>query len=163
MKMRHISVDFDIHKLIETERKGFDETDNKVLRRLFGLPEGPMPTSLEDTAKKYNGDRGLQSSVASYSSKDWQSKGVVLPEGTELRLVHPGAHASGSVQNGTWVIGGYFFNSPSDAAGTLVGKERGRTMNLNGWLYWEVRRPDDSDWVLLNSLRDPEKIERRYR
>ena len=40
--MEKIEIDWDIHKLIEAERKGFDEPQYVALRRLLKLPP-PMP------------------------------------------------------------------------------------------------------------------------
>lgn len=37
MTMRKIDVDFDVHQLIELERRNFGESPNDVLRRLLGL------------------------------------------------------------------------------------------------------------------------------
>ena len=37
--MRTIEIDFDIHKLIEAERRSFDEEPYVALRRLLKLPE----------------------------------------------------------------------------------------------------------------------------
>ena len=36
-EMRTIKIDFDIHKRIEMERRGFDDPPNAALRRLLGL------------------------------------------------------------------------------------------------------------------------------
>lgn len=51
--MRTIEVDFDIHQLIELERRNFEETPNDVLRRLLGL-SGPntaeQPSSSSTTS-----------------------------------------------------------------------------------------------------------------
>ncbi len=160
MKMRQIAIDFDIHKRIETERRSFDETENEILRRILGLPENLTPTPSGYGTEK-SVDRGLEQSFA----RSWWRKGVELPEGTRLRLVYPGVHASGRIRNGAWDIEGEreVFRSPSKSACTIVSKNRGREISLNGWLHWEARRPSDSDWVLLNALRDKGKIDRRHR
>ena len=47
-EVRTIEIDFDIHKLIETERRSFAESPNMVLRRLLNL--GEAKDSLKTTA-----------------------------------------------------------------------------------------------------------------
>lgn len=43
MTMRKIDVDFDVHQLIELERRNFGESPNDVLRRLLGLRDASDP------------------------------------------------------------------------------------------------------------------------
>ena len=158
MKTRTIAVDFDIHKMIEAERASFEETENAVLRRLLGLPElvvSPHPTSEVET------DGGASSYRP--SARSWRGKGVELPEGTALRLAHPRVESSGTIHNGVWIVEGKKFRTPSSAACYVVSEAMGRPMSVNGWLYWQVKRPTDSDWKPLNSLRPAEKVDRRYR
>ena len=45
MTMRKIDVDFDVHQLIELERRNFGESPNDVLRRLLGLRSPNEPTA----------------------------------------------------------------------------------------------------------------------
>ena len=57
---------FDIHKLIEAERRSFDEEPYQALRRLLKLPE---------TAREQ----------AKPAGRAWQLEGVTLEHGTKLR------------------------------------------------------------------------------
>jgi len=34
--------------------------------------------------------------------------------------------------------------------------------SVNGWGFWEVKRPQDSEWILLNNLRKKEAIATRH-
>ncbi len=154
-KTKMIAVDVDVHKAIEALRQGFEETENDILRRHFELPDLPSSISFEDDGPLPHGPapNGLP--------PVWERKGVELPEGTELFLAYPGVSASGKIQNGAWVVEGKVFRSPSSAACSIVSKKRGRAISVNGWMYWKVKRPTDSEWVLIHSLR--KRVDRRQR
>ena len=83
-RTRVVEIDFEIHQMIELEKRGFDESDNDALRRLLRLPE-PQPTS--------------------DNSRSWSSHGVTLPHGTELRMNYGGQEHTGIVDNGKWLVG----------------------------------------------------------
>jgi len=152
VQTRTIAVDFDVHKKIEAERRSFDEPENTALRRLLGLPEPPAPK---------NGN--IMQGISAILEGAWYGKGVELPNGTELRLDYPGVVVYGKIRNGRWHVDGETFDSPSSAACYVVSKARGREMSVNGWLYWSVKRPTDSAWIPLNSLRQKSNIGRRQR
>jgi len=157
METKTIAVDFDVHKKIEAERRGFDEPENAALRRLLGLPEPPADIA---PAPK-NGS--IMQGISAILEGAWCGKGVELPIGTELRLDYPGVVVGGEIKNGRWHVGGETFDSPSSAACYVVSKVRGREMSVNGWLYWSVKRPTDSAWIPLDSLRNKSNIGRRQR
>jgi len=157
MKTRTIEVDFDVHKKIEAERRGFDEPENTALRRLLGLPEPPA-----DLAPAPKNGNTVQE-ISALLGGAWYGKGVELVNGTELRLDYPGVAVGGEIRNGRWHVDGETFDSPSSAACYIVSKVRGREMSVNGWLYWSVKRPTDSVWMPLNSLRNKSNIGRRQR
>jgi len=137
-EMRTIEVDFDIHKLIETERKSFAEPPNAVLRRLLKLqPQDELPVAINGAP-----DRDA-----------WTGKGVKLPAGTELRMEYRGKEHRGVIQNSAWAVGGKNYKSPSAAAGGVATTKSGKRPSLDGWKYWQVRRPGDAGWVALSSLR----------
>lgn len=137
--MRNIEIDFDVHKAIENERRGFDESPNEALRRLLRLPERKSSQS--------------RASDASAKQKDWTDKGVVLPHGTELRMEYSGRTYIGKILDGEWVIGDMKFDSPSGAASGVALTRKGKRTRLDGWKYWFVRRPSETSWVFLESLR----------
>ena len=131
-RARVVEIDFEIHQMIELEKRGFDESDNDALRRLLRLPE-PQPTS--------------------ENSRSWSSHGVTLPHGTELRMNYGDQEHTGIVDNGKWLVGGERCNSPSRAASLVARTSDGRPAILNGWKYWHVKRPSDTGWISIARLR----------
>lgn len=137
-EMRTIEIDFDIHKLIENARTSFAETPNAVLRRLLGLG-----AQLEAPA----------AFAGASQSGAWTGKGVTLPAGTELRMEYRGREHRGVIDNAAWIIDGQRFKSPSAAAGGVAVTKGGGRPSLDGWKYWQVRRPGDDRWISLATLR----------
>jgi hypothetical protein len=137
-RLRPIEIDLDIHKLIENERRSFDEPSYLALRRLLKL--GAPATSP-------NPENGR-------SSRAWSDTGVTLPHGTLLRMRYGRDQLfEGKIVDGRWVIGGRAFSTPSAAASELAVTESGQKTRLNGWTYWAVKRPDDAQWIPLRELR----------
>ena len=134
-KMRPTEIDFDVHKLIEQERRDFDEPDNQVLRRLLAI-DGDTPHRVES------------------KGRPWSGKGVSLPHGTLLQMQYNGSSHSGMIDNGEWSIEGSRFKSPSAAAGGVARTRSGGSPSLDGWLYWQVKRPGDKQWHFIKSLRE---------
>lgn len=135
--MRTIEIDLDIHKLIEAERRSFSETPNEVLRRLLLLQKAQAKTSdINDTPPR-----------------DWHGKGISLPHGTELRMEYNGKRHTGEIKDGLWLVNGQTAKSPSDAASTVATTKDGKRPSLNGWIYWNAKRPNDQNWVSIESLR----------
>jgi hypothetical protein len=83
----------------------------------------------------------------------WSGKGVELPHGTKLRMEYNGQFFRGYIENGVWVVEGHRAKSPSDAAGSAAMTKSGTRPSLNGWIYWEVKRPNDANWRALKGLR----------
>ncbi len=81
------------------------------------------------------------------STGDWSGKGVILPEGTELRTTYKGKVHQASVKRGAIVYDGQPYRSPSAAGGAVTGTA------INGWVFWEARRPGDVAWRRLDTLR----------
>ena len=136
---RSIEIDFDVHKRIELERRSFDEKSNVVLRRLLGIDKTPAvrkPTVQAEPA-----------------GSPWSGKGVSLPHGTELRMRYNGKQHFGQIDNGEWAVEGGRFRSPSAAAGGTVLTKAGNHPSLDGWEYWETKRPGDHSWTSINLLR----------
>jgi hypothetical protein len=139
-KMRTIEIDLDIHKVIEAERRSFDEPEYIALRRILklGAPQG---------AKSGNGPTAPSNNGA------WSGKGVTLPAGTEFRMEYRGKEHRGIIDNSDWVVGGKRFKSPSAAAGGVAETKSGTSPSLDGWKYWQVKRPGDANWMGLSVLR----------
>jgi hypothetical protein len=143
MLMKTIEIDFQVHRLIELERRDFDEPENAALRRLLKLPQDES-SKLPAPAFAAKTDSGGEA---------WFWKGVSLPHGTEARMNYAGQIVRGVIENGRWQVNGMTYKSPSDAAGSSVVTKDGTRPSLNGWMYWEVKRPKDSGWRTLQSLK----------
>lgn len=138
-EMRTIEIDLDIHKLIESERRSFTEAPNTVLRRLLDLGE----PSESPQAANGHADQG-----------GWSGKGIRLPAGTEVRMEYRGREHRGAIQDSAWVVDGKTFKSPSAAASGVARTKEGTNPSLDGWKYWQVKRPSDADWIALQTLRE---------
>ena len=138
--MRTIEIDFEIHQQIELERTSFDEAPNDALRRLLKL--APSKSAEEHSSLEVRA-----------TGRSWAGKGVMLPHGTDVRMDYNGRVYSGQIDDGEWVVNGFRSKSPSDAAGKAAQTKNGANPSLNGWIYWEVKRPGDGNWRPLRSLR----------
>ena len=135
--MRTIEIDFDIHKAIEMERRGFDEAPNAALRRLLKLP-----AAHEQERAAADSDGG-----------GWVGDGVRLPNGTLLRMSYSRRTHEGVIDRNAWLVEGRIFKSPSDAASGVARTRQGKRTRLNGWAYWEVVLPGTKEWLRLAELR----------
>jgi hypothetical protein len=148
--MRTIEIDFDIHKLIEAERRSFEERPNEALRRLLKLPELPKSVDQSNTS----GSKHHKPAIRKLSdSRSWQCDGVELPHGTLVRMRYNGREHTGQIENGKWRVEGNLYDSPSGAASAVAVTRKGRKTRLDGWIYWEAKRPNDSRWRLIDRLR----------
>jgi hypothetical protein len=138
--MRTIDIDFDIHRKIENERRGFDEAPNEALRRLLGLP-----------------DVGVQSGVSERAGaqRPWREGLVEIPHGAKARMKYQRGQQvfEGMFLNGRLVVDGREFSTLSSAASALARTRDGSTPSLNGWIYWEAMMPGESHWRRLSDLR----------
>jgi len=137
-ELRTIEIDFEIHQKIEKERRGFSEPSYKALRRLLNLPEKSQPKAPAAVIGR---------------QRSWLGEGVTLPHGSQLRMTYNGRLYSGEISDGKWVVEGREFESPSGAASGNAITKRGRTTRLDGWIYWEVRFPDETNWKRISALR----------
>src|SRR5262245_36093186 len=98
-----IEIDFDIHKLIETERRGFDEPPYFALRRLLNLPETKpiKPSVLADSTQ----------------GRSWREGLVEIPHGSLARMEYDRGRQvyEGKFLEGRIVINGSQFESLSEA------------------------------------------------
>lgn len=135
--LKSIEIDFDIHKLIEAERRGFDEPEYVALRRLLGLPE-------------------VQPEKVSVSlGRPFLQDGVSIPHGAEARMAYGRGSQlfEGQFLDGALVVNGERFTSLSAAACALATTRDGGQPSLNGWNYWEARLPGESVWKRMKDLR----------
>jgi hypothetical protein len=136
MDRRTIEIDFDIHKLIEAEKKSFAESDNMALRRLLRLPvdtRAPTPSPSP--------------------GREWFGEGLRLPHGTELRMTYNRRLHTGFIEDGQWKVEGGTYSSPSAAAGGVARTKKGEHTNLDGWKYWEVKFPGQVKWFAMAAMR----------
>lgn len=139
MKVKSIDIDLEVYKAIESRRQSFEESQNDILRRELRVrdDEGELGQEAETTAPSSDlRGRGI-----------FLSGGVVLPAGTELRLRYQGQERLAEVRNGRIWLNGTPFGTPSGAAMSVTKN------HVNGWRLWQVRRPDDTEWLTLDSLR----------
>jgi hypothetical protein len=139
-QFRPMEIDFDIHKLIEGERRGFEDSPNSALRRLLKLPD-----------KEDDGDE----MIIIEGFAPWSGEGASLPHGTALQMIYGDERIEGRIRNGKWVCGDkdQVFDTPSAAASALARTKDGQTTNLNGWNYWQVKFPGNTKWIPLKELR----------
>jgi len=131
-EFQSVPIDFEVFKALTARLRSPDDSYNAVLRRLLGLPESaPVGDSL----------------TASGAGQPWEVGGVVFPHGTEFRAPFKGKIYRACVDDGALVYDGKRFNAPSPAAIAVTGN------SVNGWTFWECRRPHHPDWVRIDYLR----------
>lgn len=128
--MFSIEIDFEVFKEITARRASENVTPNDVLRDMLGLSRKLAP-------KIQNPD----------SKTSWTVKGVTFPHDSEFRSTHKGKTYHAKVEDGALLLNGKKFTSPSAAAMSITGNA------VNGWIFWECRRPGESNWKLLKNLR----------
>ena len=142
MTLATIEIDFDIHKRIEAERKGFDEPPRMALRRLLNLPELPIDSA--------DGPRALPEGRA------WREGLVEVPHGSLARMSYQRGKQifEGRFWDGKLIVDGRSFDTLSSAASALAVTKFGDHPSLNGWNYWEAKFPGESKWRSLSKMRD---------
>jgi hypothetical protein len=141
-ELRTIEIDLDVHKQIEMSRRDFSETPNDVLRRLIKLDKGKPPANVKPPSPP---------------RFPWCGKGVALPHGTQLKMEYNGRQHTGQIDDGAWLVEGKKYSSPSAAASAVALTKNGGRTNLDGWMYWKIRRPIDNAWFPLRVLRKKTK------
>lgn len=131
-----IPVDLEVYKAIEARRESFSESHNDILRRALGI------ASRSATASQPMPEETIV----------WRRKGVGLAKGTRWRMSSANGEQNGNVVEGGFQYKGEVISSPSRLATNIYRTKSGRKTNLNGWRYVEVKRPGDSDWMMLSSL-----------
>jgi len=79
--------------------------------------------------------------------------GLFPPNNTECRFNRDGEYVYGRIENGELILSIGNYSAFSTAAKALTGT------SLNGWLYWEIKLPDEDQWILANSWRRRNKGE----
>ena len=143
-----IEIDFEVFKALTARRKHERHTYNDVLRELLGLD--PV---LEDEAPA-GSLPGVMSQLSDHLSRailatpgTFMSRGLRLPDGTQLRAKYKGKQYRAEIVGGQWVDeNGEVHSSPSAAATRIT------QTTVNGWRFWEARRPQDTEWLRLDLL-----------
>ena len=139
MQLRPVEVDVEVYRFLEGRRTSFSQSHNDILRHIAGLKPVTLPPS--------NG----ASNGTGHGSWSW--KGVMLPNGTKLRMSYNGQAHNGEIVQGAWHIGGAIYRTPSAAAGGVARSKKGAQVSLDGWEYWEIKKPDSDRWVQIDKLR----------
>ena len=151
MQLRQIEIDFDIHKMIELERRGFDEPPYLALRRLLKLSDNEG--AITPAERKEVPQIGQ---MADEGGQPFYADGVQVPHGSLARMKYArGTQVyEGQFLNGKLVVNGVAYSALSPAASALGITKNGKTTSLDGWLYWEAKFPGDSRWRKLSEMRE---------
>ena len=128
--MTTIEIDFDVYKALTLQRESESTTYNDVIRRLLGLDKKDAP-------------------IGAPSPGGCLIKGIFFPDGTQFRKTYKGRLYRADIKNGAWTDeNGRTFSTPSAAAVAITRN------NVNGWRFWEYKRPGDVSWRLMATLLD---------
>jgi hypothetical protein len=139
-----IDVDLEVFKALTARIETHGQTHNDVVRELLHLDslveyEGPQP--LEGLS------RVAEALARSQYAGQFYSRGLVLPDGTELRARYKGREYQARIEGDKWISSdGEEQSSPSAAASAITGT------TVNGWRFWEARRPGEKVWRRLDIL-----------
>jgi hypothetical protein len=130
-----IEIDFDVWKALNNLRESEDTTLSDVLRGALKL--GGASTVVKSR-------RPAPTEIVNGAS----FKGVFLPDGTLLRVTYKGRMYAAEIKDGRWIDHeGNARTSPSEAARAISNTQ------VNGWRFWEVKRPRDGRWRRLDMLK----------
>ncbi|MDE2403846.1 MAG: DUF4357 domain-containing protein [Sphingomonadales bacterium] len=139
--MYQIDVDFDVWKALTSMRMSERHTYNDVLRSLLNL-ESAREAETELSKLECAVPNAFRD-----ARKGFHSRGLFLPDGTELRAIYKGKAFTAQIANGKWIDAkGTSFTSPSAAASAITGN------NVNGLRFWEGRLPSSQNWCRLDLL-----------
>jgi hypothetical protein len=135
-----IDISFQHWQALTALLRNENDTYDAVIQRL-----------IEGASKDHS--QGLKETEQRGSTTDAGSgayfKDVFMPNGTEMRATYKGETYFAKISGSKWVDceTGETRTSPSQAAYSITGR------NVNGWLFWIVKRPNDEGWRSLNALR----------
>ena len=137
-----IGVDLDVFKALTSLIQSEGQDHNDVLRDLLNLDS---PMEAEHPSPGFEA-AGALARIA-FPGK-FYSRGLILPDGTELRARYKGVQHLAYIRNGRWWSeDGNEFSSPSAAASNIT------ETTVNGWRFWEGRLPGDKGWRRLDVIR----------
>lgn len=139
-----IEVDFDVFKALTVRRTHEGHTYNDVLRDILGLGAKTVHHLQAQDIATGPAEIGR---VAIGIVNGLSLKGTILPDGTLLRATYKGRLHTARIENGEWISEhGRKYTSPSAAAYAIS------NTNINGWRFWEAKRPSDAVWQKLETL-----------
>ena len=141
-----ILVDLDVFKALTARLESEGQTQNDILRDLLGIDS---PFEAEEPNARYFTVADALGRV-SYPGQ-FYSRGLALPNETELRARYKGAEFRARIVDGNWVSDGHQYDSPSAAAGHIT------STTVNGLRFWEGKRPGDRGWRRLDVIRDSQR------
>ncbi len=136
--MRQIDIDFEVYKAMTAMRHTEEHSYNDVIRELLGLEVKQITSVYDDNA---------QAGAVELAARGLRSRGLFLPDGTKLRATYKGNQFNAKVEGGVIINkAGTTFMSPSAAASEIT------KTTVNGWRFWEGKRPADTEWRRLDQL-----------
>jgi hypothetical protein len=146
--VQQIEIDFEVFKALTARRRSETHTYNQVIRELLDIDSGVSVHEEPQLIKNMKALAALPDLIArSGPTTGFALRGLVLPNGTLLRATHKGSAYHAQIVDGEWVNDdGQSYTSPSSAASAITGN------NVNGWRFWQAKRPSDTDWRNLDML-----------
>jgi len=144
MKSAHyqIDVDLEVFKALTAMLQAEGQDHNDVLRELLSLD-----SPIEEDAPETPFSKLAEAIAKSAGFSGFYSRGLLLPNGTELRARYKGSQHSAKITHDLWLDSdGNPHSSPSAAAKAITGT------SVNGWRFWEAKRPGDVSWRRLDVL-----------
>ena len=133
--MRNIPVSTDVFAAIWQSRRGDEETEDAILRRILGLP---APTAPEPTGGRMGGFYDERS-------------GVHFPEGQRIYRTYKGNKVEAVAHLDRWLMqdgtGRSFHSLHKLSQAINKGKQE------NAWLNWKYRDPETGEEHLIDHLR----------
>ena len=137
-----IDVDLDVFKGLTARILAEGQDHNDVLRDLLGLDS---PIEADQPESHFSLIADVLSKPAATSG--FYSRGLLLPNGTKLRARYKGSQYFATIVDDNWIdSSGGQHASPSAAAKAIT------ETSVNGWRFWEAKRPGDLAWRRLDIL-----------
>lgn len=130
--MPSIDVDFAVWKALTALRRDEAHSYNDVLRALLDLPACEASEAISGTDQEEEG---------CYLSGRW------MPNGTQLRAQYKGRTHEATIRSGQLTDAEGLAHSSASAAAKAV-----TSTNVNGLMFWSVKRPGDETWRRLGNL-----------
>ncbi len=137
----NIEVSFENWKSLTALLKSESDSYDLVVSRLLQTPGVVSSISTEIKAPLSNVPNDYKAGA--------YFKDVFFPEGTKLKATYKGKTYFASIVGEEWIdsASGEVRYSPSQAAVSITGS------SVNGWNFWQAKRPDDEEWYGLAFLR----------